>query len=311
MPPTLPKKFDHRKFLAVIDQNVELRGMRVVLYDGAKMRVLREGPPICEPGLKSIVIKPDVGETALQSPSAAQARESHLYLELISGAMGCTGAVVSWMVVLGGSGAAPITGGTSMLVAGLAWTGAVSGTLQCGNSMVRIYGELADGDLLSALDSNEWYTGTVRAMDGISLVGAGVGAFATVRMVYALRATTGKTMAEVLKGLSRQERKKLAEELIRRENPSISNSALKALVAAGKYPKRFSMQSVSQAVRNQLKDALNAALGISGSAMSGLIREGGNYVMQQAGEDDGGITVKPPGSTGGYVVGIAQTFDTY
>jgi len=50
MPPagTLPNGFNQAKFLSALDQNVELRGMRVVFYDGANMHVLRDGPPLCE-----------------------------------------------------------------------------------------------------------------------------------------------------------------------------------------------------------------------------------------------------------------------
>jgi hypothetical protein len=69
MPPagTLPNGFNEKNFLRTLDQNAELRGTRVVFYDGTKMHVLREGPPLCEPGQRSIVIKPDIGEITLHS----------------------------------------------------------------------------------------------------------------------------------------------------------------------------------------------------------------------------------------------------
>jgi len=103
-------------------------------------------------------------------------------------------------------GAAPITGGASAFAVGLGWAGAVSGSVQCLNSGVRIYGELFDEDLLNVLDSDIWYTNVMRALDAVSLIGAGVGTYGTLRMVLALRASTGKGMLEVLKGLSRQQR---------------------------------------------------------------------------------------------------------
>ena len=312
MPPagTLPRGFNPQKFLSTLDQNAELRGMRVVFYDGAKLRVLREGPPLCEAGQRSIVIKPDIGEITLHSEQAAQSRESHLYLELVSGAFGCTGAVVGWMVVLGRAGAAPVTGGASAFVVRLAWVGAVSGSVQCANSAVRIYGELFDEDLLNVLDSDFWYTNIMRALDAISLVGAGAGAYGTLRMVLALRASTGRGMLEVLKGLSRQQRKRLAEEVVRLENPGISNGALKALVRAGEFPKRFTQLGVNQAIRNQLKDALNAALGLASSATGGLVREAGGYIASSSEPEGRSLSVSRPDAVG-YVVGVAQTFETY
>lgn len=312
MPPSLPRNFDHAKFIERIDQAAELRGMRVILHDGQKLHVLREGPPICAPGIKAIVIKPDLQETTLHSESAAQGRESRLYIEIVSGLAGCSGAVISWIAVLGGAGAAPITGGASTFVVALGWAGAVAGTAQCLNSGVRIYGEVADRELNRELDSQGWYTGTMRALDAVSLLGAGVSTYATIRLTLALRATTGKSMLQVLQGLSRQQRRMLAEELIRRENPAISNTALKGLVRAGQYPKRFTPQSVTQAVRNQLQDAFNAALGFGGSAMSGLIREGGSYAVDQLSDKKEGKAGSVAPATGGaLVVGIAEAFDTY
>jgi hypothetical protein len=104
-------------------------------------------------------------------------------------------------------------------------------------------------------------------------------------MALTLRRTTGKGMVEVLKGLTRQERARIAEEVIRIENPGISNKALKTMLRAGLYPKRFSGLEVSHAVRTQLKDALSAALSFTGSALSGTLRE--------------------------YATGIVQSFETY
>jgi len=79
----------------------------------------------------------------------------------------------------------------------------------------------------------------------------------------------------VLKGLSRQQRKNLTEEVIRANTPGVSNKTLKALVAAGKYPKRFGKVELSNTVRMQLRDAVGAGLSFAGSATGGVIREPG------------------------------------
>lgn len=164
----------------------------------------------------------------------------------------------------------------------------MSGTLQCANSAVRVKNELSSPEQNDYLDSQEWYSTTSTVLDVISLAGSVASVGATIRMAKALKASTGKSMVEVLKGLTRQQRKAVAEEAIRAANPGISNKLLKAYVAAGKYPKRFANDAISTAVRNQLKDALNAAMSFVGSTMSGVVRQ----VSQ-------------------YVVGVAQSVETY
>ena len=284
----MPDDFDTAAFLTQIDRNVELRGIRVVYYDGNQLHVVREGPPLCGPGLNALVIKPDVGATALQSSSAATARESKLYSEILGAALGCSAAVVGWIVVGGSAGAAPVTGGASTFITALAMGATLASSAQCLNSGVRIYNEISSPVTNDWLDSQDWYIYTANTLDAVSLAGAGAAAATTVRVALTLRRTTGKAMTEVLKGLSRQERKRLTEEVIRLQNPGISNGMVKVFIQAGKYPKRFTNLQVSNAVRIQLKDALTAALSFTGSAAGGLVSKGG-----------------------GYVVGMAQSIETY
>lgn len=270
---TLPANFDASKFLAHIDENADLRGQRVVFYDGHNMHVLREGPLWCSADLLTVVIKPHIGETTLKSTQAAEARESRFYSELFGGVMSCGAAAIGWVVIGGSSAAAPVTGGTSTFVAALAWGATLASSAQCATSGYRLYNEIANPQENDWLDSQGWYTTTARALDIVSLAGAGAATAVTVRAALVLRRTTGKSMVEVLKGLSRQERKRIAEEVIRLENPGISNSALKTMLRAGVYPKRFTNVQVSKAVQTQLKDALGAALSFSGSAGTGTVKE--------------------------------------
>jgi hypothetical protein len=81
------------------------------------------------------------------------------------------------------------------------------------------------------LDSQKWYTVIAKVLDVISLLQRS-SVRATVRMALGLRQSTGKTMLSVLQGLSRQERARIAEEVIRMENPGISNGALKTMLKA-------------------------------------------------------------------------------
>lgn len=54
----VPREFNVRAFLRQLGASTELAGLRVVYYDGTRFVVLREGPPLCAPGLRTILIKP-------------------------------------------------------------------------------------------------------------------------------------------------------------------------------------------------------------------------------------------------------------
>lgn len=123
------------------------------------------------------------------------------------------------------------------------------------------------------LDSNDWYAATVFALDAISLAGAATAGAATIRMVFIARsANPSRTVLDILRGLKRHERKRLTEEIIRTQNPGISNGQFKALVRAGVYPKRYTGIELGAGVRRQLTDALGAAFSFAGSASGGLVR---------------------------------------
>ena len=284
----LPKDFDFGAFLRKIDQNAEIRDMRVVYFNGSEIVVVREGPRVCGPDLKAIVIKPDLGAPTLHTGSAAQARESRLYSELLGGVLSCTAAAIGWVVVAGSGAAAPVTGGTSTFITVLAVGAASASTAQCANSTVRVYNEVSSPESNDWLDSQAWYTSTAYALDAISLAGAGAATLSTLRLARVLRTTTGKSTTQVLKGLSRQEWRRITEEIIRLENPGISNSAIKQFINAGVYPRRFTSVQISNAVRHTLKDAAGAAVSFSGSAAGGLVAKAGTYA-----------------------VGVAQSFETY
>lgn len=82
-------------------------------------------------------------------------------------------------------------------------------------------------------------------------------------------ADSGKSSLSILKGLSRAERKRLTQDIIRLNHPGLSNKLLKGLVKAGHFPKRYSGMRITQSLTLQLKDAIGASMSFSGSALSG------------------------------------------
>jgi hypothetical protein len=266
-----------RYLIDKIDRIPEVYGARVIYFDGVRVHELRPHPPVCQPNYLTVVIRSvdpsDIQAIAHPTPHAKN-QDGRFYTELLATSLSCGAAALSW-VVLGGSGAAvPVTGGASATITVLTYSAAVASSIQCGNSFVRMVNESQYGDpeLNRRLDSQEWYNQTLTALDVVSVTGAAAAAGVTLKMVMQLN-KSGTSITQVLKGLSRQERKALTEDIIRVNNPGISNKALKALVAAGTYPKRFGKVELSNTARLQLKDALSATLSFVGSATGGVIRD--------------------------------------
>lgn len=263
------------KLLGKIDAINDYRGVRVVFYDGQKIHELRSHPPQCSVNKRTIVIRPLLNneKEIVTHSTLSKQDDDRFYSELLSTGLSCGAAVLSWIVVGGSSAAIPVSGGTSTVVTILAYGAATASSLQCANSSYRLFNESSYGDnsVNIWLDSHEWYQNTAIALDVISVVGGVSAAGATLKTIFNLR-KAGTPVKEALKGLSRQERKRLTEEIIRANNPGISNKILKSLVAAGKYPKRYSKLEISSSVGLQLKDAIGATLSFTGSATGGIIR---------------------------------------
>jgi hypothetical protein len=272
-----------------------LQNARIIYFDGASFKELRPYPPMCMDKSKTVVIRKlnnprDI--TNIQHPQVSKQTEGGFYSELLSTGLSCGAAVMSWIVVGGSSAAIPVSGGSSTVITVLAYSAATASSLQCANSAFRLFNESDYGDasINRWLDSQDWYERTSTALDAISVAGGIASVGATLKTVLTLR-SSGVAFKEALKGLSRQERKRLTEEIIRANNPNISNKFLKSLVAAGKYPKRFSNVAISNTMRLQLKDAIGASLSFTGSATSGVIRN--------------------PKRLPDFVIGIIEEFETY
>lgn len=278
-----------------IDRVPGLHSVKVVYFDGASFTELRPRPAMCMEKNKTVVIRKvqNTNEiTNIQHPQASKQTENHFYSELLSTGFSCGAAILSWIVVGGSSAAIPVSGGASTVITVLAYSSATASSLQCSNSAFRLYNETDYGDAITNrwLDSQEWYNRTSTVLDTISLAGGVASIGATLKTVLNLR-QAGTSLKEVLNGLNRQERKRLTEEIIRANNPNISNKILKSLISAGQYPKRFKNIQICNSLRLQLKDAIGASLSFSGSATGGVIRD--------------------PQRIPNFVIGIIEEFDTY
>ncbi|WP_440531265.1 hypothetical protein [Serratia ureilytica] len=279
-----------------LDCSLAFHGVGIIFSDGQNSFLVR---PTQHTGYSNasqvthVVISKTVAHTsrvaATNTLSEALSKPS-VSKELASAALSCGTLLVSVFLLASGSVAVPFTGGTSSAVAYLGYAGMAASALQCGNGLYRV-NKLYDGkgDELAQLDSEQWYIATSTVLDVISLASAGA-ALKEATMTYrAMRRISARKATEWLKSMPRSERKRLTENIIRAENPGISNNVLKEMMKNGLYPKRYPTEAIQNGLRQQLHSALNNSLTFVGSGISGTL--------------SAPVNVK---TTGQYFVGIMQ-----
>lgn len=264
------------RLFAAIDADPAIVGAGVVYIDADfNVVTLREFQPICSIVPKRLILREAqkyIAPTQFAQQVQDNPRESRLVGEAVNTTLSCAGAVIGWIVVLSGSVAVPFSAGASSVVVALGYTAAAASSVQCFASGYRTVNEIRNPARNDQLDSEEWYQYTMIALDAASLVGVGSSALATVKLVRLNKASTGKSVREVLRGLNRQERAKLTKELLSINDPRLTSKMIKLKQLSGELPKRFTPTEVKHATVTQIKDALGAAIGFTGSAVSGNVR---------------------------------------
>ncbi|MDR8372963.1 NAD synthetase [Pseudomonas lactis] len=264
------------RLFAAIDADPAIVGAGVVYIDADfNVVTLREFQPICSIAPKRLILREAqkyIAPTQFAQQVQDNPRESRLVGEAVNTTLSCAGAVIGWIVVLSGSVAVPFSAGASSVVVALGYTAAAASSVQCFASGYRTVNEVRNPARNDQLDSEEWYQYTMIALDAASLVGVGSSALATVKLVRLNKASTGKSVREVLRGLNRQERAKLTKELLSINDPRLTSKMIKLKQLSGELPKRFTPTEVKHATVTQIKDALGAAIGFTGSAVSGNVR---------------------------------------
>lgn len=275
----LAVEIDQEALFKKIDDIFHLTGAGVIYIDSNSTVVeLRKFEPVCQISPIKVVLREPPRQMSQQEfashlkGSQSDIRESKLVGEVAGSVLSCGAAVLGWVVVLGSGAAIPLTAGTSVAVSYLAVAASSASTLQCIDGLVRTGSEIFDPRLVDALDSEEWYSTTTATLDVISLAGAGAAGAATLKAFKLLQAASLKSSKVILQGLSRAEKKRLTHEIIRMNQPGISNRVLKRLINTGVYPKRYAGTQISNTVALQLKDALGATMSFSGSASSGVVK---------------------------------------
>lgn len=261
------------KFFNEIDKIPLSNGARVVYFDAQLNSViLRDFDRSCLRNPPTVILRErpkTISTKEFASQLKTNERDSQIVGELISLTLNCSAAVISWLVVVGASASIPLTNVGGAAVVYLGYTAASASTAQCINSGVRSYSALMAPEINDWLDSKEWYAAASDALDVLSLAGAGASSVVVTKSLTQLGKSTGKTTYQVLQGLTRLERKRLTQDLIKLKNPNISKKTMQTLIGSGKYPKRYSQQQINRAVALQFKDALSASITVTGSLYSG------------------------------------------
>lgn len=266
----LPKLFQE------VDKLQEFTGARIVYIDQELTSVLlREFQPTCRKNAITMVLREPPEQLTMPEYAATlwqNKRDSEIVGEIVGTSLSCGAAVLSWIVVIGAFGAIPLSGGASTAVTYLGYAAAAASTAQCFNGLARTSLELSNPELKDWLDSQHWYTNAALAVDALSLAGVGASGVVLAKTLKVTRVASSKNTVDVLRGLSRAERKRLTTEIIKLNHPGVSSKVMKALIGAGKYPKRYSQGQISEALALKVKEAIGASLSFAGSASSGAAR---------------------------------------
>ncbi|MBD1558951.1 hypothetical protein HC752_18610 [Vibrio sp. S9_S30] len=267
---------DKKKLFNAIDRHPETSGAGVIYIDSnLTIVVLRKFKATCRINPINIFLREPLKSQSTNSFTEKIRNEttsSVFHRELLSMSLSCAGAAIGWFGVIASGATVPLTGPVGVTMTYVTHAATLASTAQCLTGVTRVALAKENPKKLDALNDNEWYQNTMTALDYISLAGAATSGYQTMKMIKSLNATTGKSIREVLKGLSRQERAMLTREIARKNLPNISNKAYKQLVRAGLTTKRYSSKVISSSVAIQITDAVGAAIAITGSAYSGEVK---------------------------------------
>ncbi|MDQ0738265.1 NAD synthetase [Pseudomonas sp. W4I3] len=263
------------RLFAAIDADPGIVGAGVVYIDADfNVITLREFKPICSIQPKRIILREAqkyVAPTQFAQHVTSNPRESRLIGEAVNTGISCLGAVISWAAIASGTLLVPFSAGASSVVVVIGYAAAGASSLQCINGLARTTLEVAKPEVNDWLDSEGWYQNASIVLDAASLVGVGASTLTTIKLVRAAKASTGKSLRDVLRGLNRQERARLTKELMSINHPSLTAKMLKLRQASGELTKRFTPTQLKHGTTTQIKDALSAVLGFGGSAYSGNV----------------------------------------
>ena len=273
---------DFKKLAEQLDCMRNFYNVGIIFDDGRQRWLVR-------PSRRKV---PEIKQHSAEKAVVAALTAPSLATEITSTGFACGAMIVTLVMAFGAGAAVPMTAGGSGVIAAISLSGALATGAQCMIGAGRLLAINNDhGSDVAWLDSQDWYIATSTVLDVISLAAAGTALKGTLETYKLMKAASSSKVITWFQSLSRAERKRITEEIIKAQNPGISSSGVKAAIRAGVYPKRFPSESLQKSLQRELVNAVTNASAFVGSSLTGTIRNPQN-------------TVK----SGRYVVGLLQSF---
>ncbi|MDR0212064.1 MAG: NAD synthetase [Pseudomonas putida] len=261
---------DLPRLFAVIDADPALIGAGVVYIDAQYNIVnLRRFQAVCSVVPKWLVIqevRQPVTARAYVENIQRDAREPEMFAEIANMGLACTGAALSVLIIVAGGVTSTFSGGVATPIVYLGFAGAGAALLQCAVGVGRVYSELGGATQDDAWFHEEWFEIVSQLLDTIALLAVGVAGANMIRYLQVRKSSTGIGWSQLLRPLSRQQRKALNDELLRVRHPSLTNKQLKLAQRIGRKKKRLTPAELSQATLAMIRESLASGLTVIGSS---------------------------------------------
>ncbi|MGI9283437.1 MAG: hypothetical protein ACR2PX_27965 [Endozoicomonas sp.] len=267
LPSTIKNQILHK-----IDNIGALTGIGVVLNRDDYPEILRKpASQMCQAAGDYLVI-----DATTKSPvdMAKVSREAGL------AAINCSAAVIATLVTFGSAATSPFTGGSSLALTSIGYAATTATIGSCIASGVRTYNEYTNPDLNSVMDNSPTYQTTMKVLDGVSLLGVGASAIATVRVMGILGRAGISLRSARKKVLNRQERLRLTREIHKTNRPHATQGEIKALLRSQTLPRRMRPRVLSEGAVLTLRDSIAASLSFLSSALDGHVRNTTIYLVR-------------------------------
>ena len=270
---------DQERLLQNLHQIPEFNHFGVAFIGGNMCQVVKSSQ--LPRGLQSwIVIREREIANTLVGPPADDEWNWDIAWETLNVGLACGATVAAGMASAAGVIAAPVTGGTSAVLSTVAYAGSLATAAQCGISTGRLMNEIFDPEANDILDSLEGFNTTSSILDAVSVAGGLAALGQTAQLVVRTARTTGKPISQVVKGLNRTDRKRLAQEMAKYTSDATTRKQFIRLARAGEIPKVFTRSQISDALKEQLLYLISSGLTMIGSGTSGVVKELLIYFVQ-------------------------------
>ncbi len=255
-----------------IDKIPALTGIGIILNTNQGSSTIREN--------NSCLAAGDYLVIDLDAEVASQYDWGNIGQEAGLAAINCSAAVIAALVTFGSTAATPVTGGTSLALTSIGYAATVATGASCAVSAVRTYNAITDPKTNEIYDSIPAYQTTMKVLDGVSLLGVGASAIAMTK-VMKIMGRAGITLGAAKAGsASRPARTRLAREVLKYENPAMTNRQVKEYFKLGMGPKRVTTKALTENTILSLRDSLAAGLSFLSSSLDGHVKNAAIYIVR-------------------------------